>query len=416
MTFFHKMGIKDFSKVFKETRKLKIKDLAEKKIAIDAMSEIYRAALGAEKIKKLTDKYGNPTLHITVLLANMIEMQMNNIDTIWVFDYNKDENKDSEFHNPAKIHELLKRKAKKEAAKEKIKLLRESKKEELFSDTDEEEDRIATNDLEIDRLEKQQFSASSGMINDIKLILNCLNIKYIIAPPGFEGEQIASKLAACNIVDGVYSGDTDPIPFGSPVLWRKARDKFIYEYELSDILRQIGDANENIDDPSMNDLHKVCLALGCDFVKKKTKGIGKATVLKKLHTIELTNEQKEFGLSVFEQKVPIDNLNIINSDKTPFHNCYVEALVKWLVEERSFTKSRVYNWLNKVMDIKEDGTNTAKPYVKKKSKTISKNVSKTIIETEETEETDDKPLPKKKNLNKPKKQCKIIKRKKLMSV
>ena len=76
------MGIKDFSKIFTYTREVKFADLKNKKIAIDAMTEIWRASLGA--MNKLTDANGNPTIHINVILAIILDLQKNNIKQIWV--------------------------------------------------------------------------------------------------------------------------------------------------------------------------------------------------------------------------------------------------------------------------------------------------------------------------------------------
>jgi 5'-3' exonuclease len=376
------MGIKNFSKVFTESRVIKIKDLSKKRVAIDSMTEIYRSALGAKAVKTLTDHYGNPTMHLSVILANLIEMQSVGIVMTWVFDHDQNSDSNADFHNPAKLGELLKRKARKKAAQDRINALRETTdaEEVMFSDSDEQDDSADEYDdvivenkhqNEIDRLEKQEFSATKAMVNDIKLLLNCLNITYVEAPAGYEGEQIASNMAEEGLVDGVYSGDTDPIPFGSPVLWRRARDKSVYEYEQTELLQQITDGSSEIEDATMDDLLKVCLALGCDFAQK-TPGIGPKTVLRKLHTFELTDEQLEFGKTSFENKCPIDNLVFHNKDAVPFTNCNASDLITWLTDERSFTKTRVHNWLNKVMDTDSDGNTTAKPFSQKKIKKIVK--------------------------------------------
>jgi hypothetical protein len=349
------MGIKNFSKTFLANRVVKIKDLAGKTIAIDAMTEIYRAALGAKSVSTLTDRYGNSTLHISVILANVIEMQKQGITQIWVFDHDQSADVNIAFHNPLKIDELLKRKIRKDDAKEKLDQL-----DVLFSDSDEEIkeskesiDMAQKNKKSIsdkkDSLEKQLFTASKNMINDIKLILNCLNIRYIEAPAGYEGEQIASYLSATDQCDGVYSSDTDPIPFGAKVHYRKnARDKKIYEYTAINLLKQIQEANEHFPKPKLNDLRKVCVAMGCDFAPK-TPGVGAKTILKKLHLIKLTKKQIE-AIKQFE-KEPTEDIQVVNLDKQPFTNCNTQTLIDWLVKERSFTRSRVITWLNKVINV-----------------------------------------------------------------
>mgnify|MGYP001004839647 CR=1 FL=1 len=89
------------------------KDFKNKNVAIDASVEIYRAALGMQKLDTLTDSYGNPTGHINVILLNILKLKANNANQYWIFDYNDSENKDKDIcHNPLKQLELQKRKEK----------------------------------------------------------------------------------------------------------------------------------------------------------------------------------------------------------------------------------------------------------------------------------------------------------------
>lgn len=433
------MGIKNFSKTFNAVRTVKYKDLRGKTIAIDAMTELYRAALGAKTVATLTDKYGKPTMHISVILSIVVELQLNDVNQIWVFDYDQDPNTD--FHNPMKLGELAKRKKRKDIAIESIKSLADLVDDSpMFSDdedqpdeakpvieladmtdikellkepkmptvslTEEEETKLFTmtyrqkaqfmlkktetlkkeyeqqladynymkNRLDkknrIASLEKQTFSVSKDMINDVKLILNCLNIKFIESPRGFEGEAIASYLTHIGQADAVFSGDTDPIAYGASVLLRRnPRDKLIYEYTQQDVLDQIRAANSKYKSPTLADLHKVAMALGTDACEK-TPGIGPGTVLKKLHEIELTPTQiaamKEFV------KIPeMSEVKTYNAELEPFIDCKSEMLVEWLVNERSFTRTRIQAQVNKVINGQADTMEPAKPVVRVKPKSKS---------------------------------------------
>lgn len=413
-------------------------------IAIDAMTEIYRAALGAKSIGTLTDPSGKPTIHINVILANVLEFQRQGVNQIWVFDHNQDPNKD--FHNPLKLNELAKRQKRKTTALDKIQSLKDLQTSDpLFSD-DEDEDEVneskdvdasaqsiepaestqptqpvenklvppeeppaideivftpaevtkmksmsakdkmkfrlakhvkLTEDYEeavkayneefykikpqdkINALEKQSFSATKDMINDVKLILNCLNIKWIEAPAGFEGEAIASWLNATSIADAVFSGDTDPIAYGATTLFRRnPRDKKIYEYTLEAILKQMNEETA-IEDPDVDDFRRAAIALGTD-VAEKTPGVGEKTILKKLHTIELT-ESQEKAMEEFK-KVPDESSVVINNnDKQPFVDCFKDQLIEWLVVERGFNKSRITASFDKpVKSIKSKPAKSAK--------------------------------------------------------
>ncbi len=404
------MGIKNFSKAFKAVRTVKYKDLKGQTIAIDVMTELYRAALGARNIATLTDAHGNPTMHINVILSIIIDLYCNGVNQIWVFDYDQDPTED--FHNPMKLGELAKRKKRKELAIEQIKSLADLVDDSpMFSDdetdvaisvskvlesdeqqepmpemgpvvlTEDEEEQIKTMTYrqkaqfmlkktsavkkeyeqaladynfrnnkknKIASLEKQSFRASKEMINDVKRILTYLNIKYIEAPRGFEGEAIASYLTQIGHADAVLSGDADPIAYGATTLLkRNPRDKLIYEYPQSDVLKQIAAANDEFTDPTLADLHKVAMALGTDACEK-TPGIGPATVLKKLHEITLTPKQKA-AMKEFSKIPEMSELITHNNDKEAFVDSRADDLINWLVIEKSFTKSRVQTQLNKAL-------------------------------------------------------------------
>jgi XPG N-terminal domain len=96
------MGVKDFTKVFEPLREIKYKNLAGKTVAIDGNIEIYRAALGMSGSFQLTDKAGNPSSHINIVLLGVIlKLKAAGADQYWVFDY---ESKEDEYicHNPLK--------------------------------------------------------------------------------------------------------------------------------------------------------------------------------------------------------------------------------------------------------------------------------------------------------------------------
>ena len=351
------MGIKDFSKTFSS---IILKDLTKyknKTLAIDAMTELWRAALGAKNINLLTDKNGNPTLHISVILSNIIDFQKKKINTIWIFDYDKKSSDNFDFHNPDKLPEIIKRRKKKEEAKKEILLLNEKKsafvtKIEDFSDSDNDMDEKI--DKEIKKQEKRAFTVNTSMINDIKMILNCFNIKWIEAPMGYEGEQIASFLSYDNKVDAVYSGDTDTIPFGAKILLRKnPRNKKIYEYKQNDILEEIKKNNEEIKNPTLLDIQTICSILGSDF-SKRTKRVGPKTVIKKYNNINLQEDQKN-AIKIFNKKINKNDIIINNKNKKTFINCEINNLIDWLVIEKSFKKTRIIKWIEKIMKKDKNG-------------------------------------------------------------
>lgn len=363
------MGIKNFSKAFNATRVVKWKDYAGKTVAIDAMTELYRAALGATTVNALTDSSGKPTLHISVILSTVLEIHRSGVNQIWVFDHNQNPNED--FHNPAKLGELLKRKKKREEAASEMKTLKDFQQlaqKPTFSDDEEDEEpscESKTNNTpddvaqRVNALEKRTFSATAEMINDIKLILNCLNIRYLEAPAGCEGEQTASHLTNIGKADAVYSGDTDPVAYGATVLLRRnPKDKKIYEYPLDDIIKQV-DEHSSIENPTIDDVRKAAVVLGTDLAEKSP-GIGAKTVLKKLHTVKLTKKQKE-AIAAFAEQCDESKLLIYNADKEPFaEDCMKAELIEWLVNVKSFNKTRITASFEKKAPVKKSTTKTSK--------------------------------------------------------
>lgn len=356
------MGIKNFSQTFKAVRTVTASDYRGKTISIDAMTELFRASLGAKSVSTLTDKSGNPTMHISVILAVVFDFQRNGVDQIWVFDH--EQNPDEDFHNPMKMEELANRKKKRMEAQAKLDLLKSVEDKPTFSDDEDDVDHRIKHDEEdkhddkhesktsdhqdqIDDLEKRTFTLSPAAKNDIKLIFNFLNIRWTEAPAGYEGECVATHLNIAGLSDAVFSGDTDPIAYGAKVLLRRnPRDKLIYEYTQENILSQIAEVNDNVEH-NLNTIRSIALALGTDACKKTPK-IGPKTVLKKIDEIEFT-ECQEKARTEFEKSLDITKLVIRNAEKTPFVNCMSEQLINWLVDEKSFNRARIQKMLTKGM-------------------------------------------------------------------
>ncbi len=381
------MGIRDFSKVFNPSRTLTFKDLKGKCLAIDAYYEIYRASLGTKSISTLTDASGRSTVYINVILSLVLSLKKNQIDQIWIFD---------PCQNPAKADELLKRHKKKQEAECK---LADLLKQPSFSDSEDEtpssliidsqskaeikeevlddiiiskkpkaEDKESPEDCcnkqnVINALEKRCFSINQDIINDVKLILTTLNIKYVEAPSGFEAEQIAAYLSATNQVDGVFSDDTDTLPFGAKVVYKrdkKNKKKQLLEYTQADVISQIRHgllSHDLIEKKSiknrvywsknitLTDLRKICVILGSDF-SPKTQGIGPKTIFKNYENVDLTDKQKE-AMLIFAAEPDCD-IETYNFDKVAFVNDKRDELIEWLVQEKSFSKARVKVMFEKV--------------------------------------------------------------------
>jgi 5'-3' exonuclease len=333
------MGVKSFSKIFTGTT-VTLNQFKNKTIAIDGFVMAYQAALGMKNINALTDESGTPTLYLNVILAKVLNFAKAKIKQVWVFDYDSSEDTEKTFHNPTKVHELKKRSARKAVAIAKIKDLNESKE----SDQSNIEEKIH-------QQERASFSMNRKIINDIKIILNCLNITWCDAPKGFEAEEICAMLTKAGVADAVFTTDTDTIIYGATQLIRPDSSKkkmFLYK------LKTIMDDN----DLTMPLLRKLAVVAGCDHCPK-TPGIGPKTILKKLQTIDLTDEQKK-AMAVFNRTYNIENITYHNpvymfgsadpdDDSNPLSDITKHTLLlDWLVG-KSFNRDRVKKQMAKVI-------------------------------------------------------------------
>ncbi len=316
------MGIKDFSKVFAHSGEKKLKDLKGKTIAFDGSTELYRAALGMKHINGLTDSSGRPTLHLSVILHNIIAYKKNNINQIWVFD--NDETNSS-------------------------KKLEKTEEEELFSDTDEED--VADREKEAKdldekerKLEKQTFRPPAWMFADIKFILDMMGISYIESPKGTEAECVAARLTHKDVelADMVFSQDTDPILFKAKILIRRIKKKY-YQYVYRDIVEE--------NDITHTQLIKVAMVMGCDFYKdnrrpKSTqlfRGIGAKTVIKRIRSpnmdAKFLDPEVKSAMKYVKRKIKMSELKWSNRTAEPYQDQKnIKLLLGWLVGKKSFNE------------------------------------------------------------------------------
>jgi 5'-3' exonuclease len=345
------MGIKNFSKIF-EGKEIKMKNLKNTNIIVDASVIAYQSSLCMKNINALTDADGNPTIHINVLIAKCLNFHQYASCQSWVFDYHE-----KGYVNPSKTHELNKRKKIKDKAVKKITELNK-KNAELFSSDEDVSDEEFNNEPSENKSETQDqiylqekicFSVNDTIINDMKFILNCFDIPWCVAPKSYEAEAICAFLTESEsknngLGSAVWTTDTDAIIYGADQIIRELKikkKKTLMLYEL-DILME----DKGID---MIDLRKIAVISGSDHAPK-TPGIGAKTVLKKFKSIELTPLQKD-AVKVFETTYDVSKLKWNNSDnlcdKTPFDNDKITQLLDWL-ESKKFNRERIQKQINKV--------------------------------------------------------------------
>jgi len=362
-----------------------MKDLKGKVIVVDASVVMYQAALGAKSVSTLTDSQGNSSLHISVIMAKVLNFKQNNTGQIWVFDFHE-----KGYVPPNKTHELEIRKKRRDVATRRLKNFKLQKEkeiekkekeekengksakkkratvEELFSSDDDESPPEKVNkkstktkiDEEICAQEKQCFSMSDRIINDVKFILDSFDIPWITSHKGIEAEHLCAALTIHNYADAVFSTDIDALMYGATKLIRNIKSKgkkVIQSYVLRDILR-----TNKID---MLDLRKIGVILGCDHAKK-TPRVGPKTVLKKYKDVVLTPDQKK-AVKIFETEIDLtlydlENNGIVCLDRqdknikkdleksiSPQVKIKLDNLLIWL-GDKNFNKTRVGKQIIKV--------------------------------------------------------------------
>jgi hypothetical protein len=273
------MTFKDFTKIFTNRDEKTYAKLRGTKWAVDALVEIHKASK-IQHEAKLTNSSGVPTTHILAILRKIVKLDAYNMESIWVFDNPKayvEEKKDT----------MEKRREANKVNREKINKIDVEIKDiqDSFAElTIEEINEIDPDYKEtIQQLKTQKSilesrnpsSSQFGQyIRDTKFMLNCLGVRWMQAPKGYDAEQIGAYMAMSGMVDGVKTNDPDCLMYGSPMMLKQIhRKQAFYVYNINDVLAE--------HDISMNEFIQIGVAMGSDFAEK-LKRVGAKTVVKKI--------------------------------------------------------------------------------------------------------------------------------------
>jgi len=313
-------------------RKITFKDLSNKVIAIDAYNAIYqfltiiRDATG----RPLRDRHGNVTSHLSGLFYRNINLLMENIKLVYIFDGTPPERK---------MRELIRRKEIKEESWRKY------------------QEALKRGDYE----EARKYAALASkiedkMVDDAKKLLSLMGIPVIQAPS--EAEAQASYMANKGDVWAAGTQDYDSLLFGSPIIVRnitltgkqrlpskgieiKLEPELIY---LKDVLNGLGITREQLVD--------IGILIGTDY-NEGIKGIGP----KKAYELV-----KQYG-SIYRipeiyrhyRKDEIDEIrslflqpNILKDYQLEFREPDYEGIIRFLCDEHDFSIERVEKALNEL--------------------------------------------------------------------
>lgn len=326
------MGVNLAPLIAEFKRKITFKDLSNRVIAIDAYNTIYqfltiiRDATG----RPLRDRHGNVTSHLSGLFYRNINLLMENIKLVYIFDGTPPERK---------MKELMRRKEIKEESWRKY------------------QEALRKGDYE----EARKYAALASkiedkMVNDAKKLLELMGIPVIQAPS--EAEAQASYMANRGDVWATGTQDYDSLLFGSPVIVRnitltgkqrlpskgievKLEPEVIY---LNDILNGLNLKYEQLID--------IGILIGTDY-NEGIKGIGPKKAYELIRQYGTIYRIPE--IYKYYRKDEIDEIrslflkpNVLKEYNLKFKEPNYEGIVHFLCDEHDFSVERVEKALNEL--------------------------------------------------------------------
>ena len=319
-------------------------DLKGKTIAVDAFNAIYQflTTIRQPDGTPLKDSIGNTTSHLSGLFYRNINLILESIKLIYVFDGEAPKLKE-------KTHET--RKELKQQAKEKY------------------EKAVKEEDIEaMGKYARADVYLDEQKIRESKLLLEAMGIAIIQAPG--EGEAQASQLAQKSNIYAVASQDYDCLMFKAPLLIqnlslsrrRKTPTGYVEIYpqliELKNVFKEL----------DINQEQLICLGILCgtDYNPGGIKGLGpkkSLKIIKEFKTKEkifkaLENKEKpefeKYEINFDWKKIyeEIKNPNINKKIKIDFPKINPER-IKDILLKYEFSEKRIDDQLAKLEDLKK---------------------------------------------------------------
>ena len=320
---------------------LELSNLAGKKIAIDAYNILFQflsIIRQRDTGELLRDSRGRITSHLSGLFYRSLRLFENGIKLIYVFDGEPPEFKRKTVEEREEIREKARKKWKEAVEK--------GKKEEIM-------------------LYAQQTSKmTDDMIDDSKKVLDAMGIPWIQAPS--EGEAQASHLVEKGHAFAVGSQDVDSLLFGTPRLIRNlsitGKRKLPRQEKWIEIKPEIIELERTLSGLGLSreQLIIVGMLVGTDYAPG-IKGVGPKTALK------IVKENKTLGkvLKNVDWSSDVDPHRIYEFFLKPpiFEKYSIEwrepdrdKIMELMVEKHDFSMERIEKAVDKLMEIKKEGT------------------------------------------------------------
>ncbi|MEO9295339.1 MAG: flap endonuclease-1 [Nitrososphaera sp.] len=312
---------------------LKLPELSGKVVAIDAFNTIYQflAIIRGPTGELLTNGRGEVTSHLSGLFYRNINLLMEGIKPVYVFDGKMHALKGQEIER--------RRQAKQEAMAQRDQALEEGRMEDAV------------------KFGKRTSVLTDAMVQESKSLLSMLGIPYIQAPA--DGEAAAAYLTKKDLAFAAASQDYDSVLFGATRLVRnlavsgrrKVPNKNTYIdvepelYEYASVLKETGLTREQLVD--------VGILIGTDFNPGGFAGIGPKTAIKlvkehgKLENI--AKIAKELSQTPYQEIRDIFlNPEVPKVDRIEHGQVDREKVLDMLCVQKSFSTDRVAGTLDRL--------------------------------------------------------------------
>ncbi|EDQ85265.1 uncharacterized protein MONBRDRAFT_29430 [Monosiga brevicollis MX1] len=333
------MGIHDLSKVIADKapdaiKETEIKNLFDRKVAIDASMSIYQFLIAIRSEgSNLVNEAGEATSHLSGLFYRTIRMVNHGIKPLYVFDGKPP---------TMKSGELLKRGARRKEAQANL--------EEATEQGDTEQ---------MEKFSRRLVHVTREHNEQCRQLLTLMGIPFIIAPT--EAEAQCAELVKGGKVFATATEDMDALTFGTTVLLRhmtfsEARKMPIQEFRL-----QKGGL-----EMSMEEFIDMCILLGCDYCDS-IKGIGRQKAYqlikehKNIETVLKHLDPKKYVIPEDWHFAEAREL-FLRPDVTPAAECEfkwttpdIDGLVKFMCQENGFAEDRIRKSAEKLVKARKGG-------------------------------------------------------------
>ncbi len=323
-------------------KEIELSDLRGKTIAIDAFNAIYQFLSTIRQLDgtPLQDREGRITSHLSGLFYRNINLLLEGIKLVYVFDGKAPEMKFKERKRREELKEIAREKYEKAKSREDIAGMR--------------------------KYSQQFVKIDDEIVNESKELLEAMGIPVVQAVG--EGEAEATALARADKVWAAASQDYDVLMYGAPKLIRNltlAKRRRTSSGQYIDIHIELIEFEDVLNKLGINQDQLICLGIlvGTDYNPGGVKGIGQKNALKIV-------QKYQYPVRIFEyieksEKYELDfDWQMIYEHFKKYKCCSNEEIkfkkvdeerVKEILLGRDFSESRIDSGLGRLREAEEKG-------------------------------------------------------------